>query len=101
MNDNINKVERVIGRTLSPVEFQMVCELFESYTEEDILRYVELAKFKDRPINYARTIIIKECKHKDQPSGSEWWDNLKKQLEEDEKKPTGSQWLEEFKKQFK
>lgn len=78
----INKIEEILERTLNPKEYVQCQDLMKDYEEKDILYWIYMAKFKDRPIDYARTCIISKCQKKNESSGSAWWDNLKKQLKE-------------------
>ncbi|MBO7692430.1 MAG: hypothetical protein J6T10_07325 [Methanobrevibacter sp.] len=100
MTNIIEETELIIGRATTPKEYTMLMDLKENYDEKDILHYIYIAKFKDRPIDYARVVIIKKCKKKNESSGSEWWDRTKKELEEKESS-TDSEWLENWKKQFR
>ena len=76
----ITEVELLLGRTTSPVECKLLNDLYRDYDTKDTLYWLEYSKTKDRPINYARVLIIKKCQKKNESSGSAWWDNLKKQL---------------------
>lgn len=78
----IDKIQNILERTLSPKEYVQVMDLQKDYEEKDILLWVYYGKFKDYPIDYARACIINKCKKKGDPSetGSQWLDNLKKQL---------------------
>lgn len=78
----IDKIQNILERTLSPKEYVQVMDLQKDYEEKDILLWVYYGKFKDYPIDYARACIINKCKKKDEPSetGSQWLDDLKKQL---------------------
>ena len=81
MQEYIQEVEIILGRTLSNKEYQMCYDLQEEYDKRDIIHYIELSKYKERPIHYARAVMLKSgIRKKTDSSGSEWWDNLKKQL---------------------
>lgn len=76
----VEEVQKILERDVTPKEFVMLQDLEKDYTEKDILYWVYMSKFKDRPIDYARVVIIKNCQKKNSSSGSEWWDNLKQTL---------------------
>lgn len=78
----IDKIQNMLERNLSPKEYMMVQDLMKDYRESDILYWVCQAKFKDRPIDYARACLISRGKTKDTPleTESEWLKNLKENL---------------------
>lgn len=78
----IERVQNILERNLSPKEYIMLQDLMKDYNESDILLCVYYGKFKDRPIDYARGMLINKYKKKDQPSetDSEWLNNLKNNL---------------------
>lgn len=76
----ITEVELLLGRTTSPVEVKLLNDLYRDYDTKDTLYWVEYSKTKDRPINYARVLIIKKCQKKTSPSDSSWLEKLKQQL---------------------
>lgn len=76
----IQQVEDLISRIVSPAECAILNDLYKDYEVKDILYWVEFSKFKDRPINYARALIMKKCQKKNQETGSEWLDKLKEIL---------------------
>lgn len=81
MQEYIQEIETIIGRSLTNNEYQICYDLHEEYNIGDIVHHIELSKYKERPIHYARAVILKSgIKKKNESSGSEWWDNLKKQL---------------------
>ena len=81
MQEFIEDVEKILGRTLTNKEYQICYDLQEDYKIGDIIHYIELSKYKERPIHYARVVMIQnKVRKKNETSGSEWWDNLKKQL---------------------
>lgn len=77
----IENIEKILNRIISPAELSICNDLYINYNSSDVFYWVEYSKFKDRPLNYARYIIIKKCTKKEESSGSAWWDNFKKQLE--------------------
>ena len=81
MQEYIEQIEKVLGRTITNAEYQICYELYEKYCEGDIIHHIELYKYKDKPIHYTRTVLIKSnIQKKNESSGTSWWDNLKKQL---------------------
>lgn len=80
MNNIVEEVQKILNRQLTNMEFTMVQDLNNDYNASDIVHYIYMFKFKDRPIDYARVVIIKNCQKKGQPSGSDWLDKLKKKL---------------------
>ena len=81
MQEYIEQIEKLLGRTITNVEYQICYELHEEYNIGDIIHHIELYKYKDKPIHYARAVLLKSnIQKKNESSGSVWWDNLKKQL---------------------
>lgn len=80
MNNIVEEIQIILGRDVTPKEFVMIQDLNNDYNASDILHYVYMYKFKDRPIDYARVVIIKNCQKKNASSGSDWLDNLKQTL---------------------
>lgn len=76
----IQEVETLLGRIVSPVECRILNDLFKDFEEKETLYWIEYSKFKDRPINYARTLILKKCKKKEEYNSSEWLEKLKQTL---------------------
>lgn len=76
----ITEVELLLGRTTSPVEVKLLNDLYRDYDTKDTLYWVEYSKTKDRPINYARVLIIKKCRKKTSPTDSSWLERFKQQL---------------------
>ena len=76
----ITEVELLLGRTTSPVECKLLNDLYRDYEIKDILYWIEYSKTKDRPINYARVLIIKKCQKKTSLTDSTWLENLKMKL---------------------
>ena len=80
MNELVQEAEMIIGRTVSPKEYTILMDLSKSYSTVDILHFIEWSKFENRPIEYARKVIIDRCTKKDDGSGSKWLDKLKESL---------------------
>lgn len=76
----ITEVELLLGRTTSPVECNLLNDLYRDYEIKDTLYWIEYSKTKDRPINYARVLIIKKCQKKASLTDSNWLENLKMKL---------------------
>lgn len=80
MNELVQETEMIIGRMVSPKEYTILMDLAKSYTTVDILHFIEWSKFENRPIDYARKMIIDKCTKKDADSGSSWLDKFKESL---------------------
>ena len=76
----IQEVETLLGRIVSPVECRILNDLFKDFDTKETLYWIEYSKFKDRPINYARTLILNKCKKKEEYNSSEWLEKLKQTL---------------------
>lgn len=76
----ITEVELLLGRTTSPVECKLLNDLYRDYNTKDTLFWIEYSKTKDRPINYARVLIIKKCQKKTSTTDSDWLSKLKESL---------------------
>lgn len=76
----IDKIQEILERTLNPKEYIQVQDLKKDYDEKDILYWIYMAKFKDRPIDYARTCIITKCQKKNVETNSEWLKKFKEKL---------------------
>ena len=80
MNELVQEAEMIIGRMVSPKEYTILMDLAKSYSSVEILHFIEWSKFENRPIEYARKIIIARCTKKDDVNGSKWLDKLKESL---------------------
>lgn len=76
----IDKIQEILERTLNPREYVQCQDLIKDYDEKDILYWIYMAKFKDRPIDYARTCIITKCQKKNVETNSEWLKKFKEKL---------------------
>lgn len=79
----VDKIQNILERTLTPKEYVQVLDLQKDYEEKDILLWVYYGKFKDYPIDYARSCIINKCKKKNEvvDTGSKWLNDLKANLD--------------------
>lgn len=80
MDELVQEAEMIIGRMVSPKEYTILMDLAKNYTNVDILHFIEWSKFENRPIDYARKMIIDKCIKKDADGGSEWLNKFKESL---------------------
>lgn len=76
----VERIQFILERNLTPREYVQVLDLEKDYEEKDICYWVYMSKFKDHPIDYARTCIISKCQKKNVDTGSEWLNKLKEKL---------------------
>lgn len=78
----IDRIQNILERTLTPKEYIMVKELEKEYYENDIVLCIYYGKFKDRPVDYARYLLINKYKKKEEPKETDsiWLKNLKENL---------------------
>lgn len=91
----IQKAEDTFGRTLSPIEGMTLIELLKEWPFDVLVEAINISKDKNRPIMYLKKVLYniknplesvkkEEPKKEETPSGSEWWDNMKHELQSKE-----------------
>lgn len=80
MDKLIEKIEQILGRTITHIEYQIIWELYENYEEENILFEVEFNKFQKYPLHYTRKVMLTKYTKKSDDSGSEWIRKFKEQF---------------------
>ena len=94
----LSELEQLLGYAITGKKGDIACKLYEEYGYKTAMYEIRKNIDKQSPIAYTYTALTNNRpKNENTTSGSEWWDNTKREPEEKDK---GSEWLENFKKQM-
>lgn len=90
----LEELQMLLGYAITGKKGDIACKLYEEYGYKTAMYEIKKNIDKKSPIGYTYQVLLNQKPQADE-SGSEWWNNKKRELEEKEK--SGSEWLDNFK----